>query len=277
MLFEPYTRAWMLKHLDAECIVLCGPMADFFPASVRKRIGLRWMVALCGWMLVVPALLATAQPPQIGTVSGAAAPGRPAVSSGKKSASNGGKSNAAKPSTTRHRAHRTARHLHRAKPEAAPVAPSPAKPAPPPADQPANPATIDFSNGLLSIRAQNSSLVSILNQISRQTGLVIEGLSHDARMYGQYGPGNISSTLSALLDGSGYNFVIVGGGTAHSTTQLILSTGSGGRAPSPPAIVSNPETPPSADEQSGAADPTAPVQPKTPEEIFNEMRRMHPQ
>ena len=31
-------------------------------------------------------------------------------------------------------------------------------------------------------------------------------------IYGQYGPGSISATLSSLLDGSGYDFVIVGGG-----------------------------------------------------------------
>ena len=96
---------------------------------------------------------------------------------------------------------------------AAEVAPAPVAPPPPlpPAEQPPNPATIDYKDGLLSVRAQNPSLVNILVQIQHQTGLVIDGLNHDQRVYGQYGPGSVSTTLSALLDGAGYDFVIVGG------------------------------------------------------------------
>ncbi|MGO8719783.1 MAG: hypothetical protein ACLQMO_11260 [Acidobacteriaceae bacterium] len=220
-------------------------------------------------MLLLPAAYATAQSPHSGNVSGTA---HLAVSSAKKSTSISGKSTVA-----HHRMHRTVRHRRHAKPEAAIVVPAPA-PLPPvhPADQPAIPATVEFHQGILSVHAQNSSLVAILDQISRQTGLVIEGLSHDQRMYGQYGPGNISTTLSALLDGSGYNYVIVGGAAGHSPTQLVLSTATAG-VTNAPALVSNEQPTPTAGEQSAPVDPTAPVSPKTPQEIFNELRRMHPQ
>jgi hypothetical protein len=229
-------------------------------------------------MLLVPALFATAQTPQAGTVPGMSVAGHPTASSAKKPSSTGKKSTARKASPARHPVHRAAHPRRHAKPAAKPVAPAPVAPAPPvpPANQPADPATIDFSNGLLSVRAQNSSLVDILNRISRQTGLVIEGLSHDARMYGQYGPDNISATLSALLDGSGYNYVIVGG-TGHSPTRLILSTVGNAGAANPPTEGSNAQAPPAASEPSVPADPNGPVQPKTPQEILNEMRRMHPQ
>ena len=140
------------------------------------------------------------------------------------------------------------------------------------------PATIDFHQGLLSIYAQNSSLIAILNQVSSQTGLVIEGLTHDERMYGQYGPGNIASTLTTLLDGAGYNYVIEGGDGGHSPGKLILTQNTGAIASSLPVVAGN-ETvaPPSNSTGPVVADPSAPVRAKTPQEIFDELRKMHPQ
>jgi hypothetical protein len=120
--------------------------------------------------------------------------------------------------------------------------------------------------------------VNILVQIQHQTGLVIDGLSHDQRMYGQYGPGSVSATLTALLDGSGYDFIIVGGGAGGTAPKLILSTpASTATAAAPAPVVSNEATPPANGDQAEPADPTAPPQAKSPQEIFNELRRMHPQ
>jgi hypothetical protein len=283
MLFEPYTRMGILTRLDAEFGIVCGPPADFPPTWIRKRTGFVWILALGAWMLLLPTSLATAQSPLAGTVPNAS----------------GNQSTTAKASTAQPPVHHAVHHHHHAKPEAATVAPAPVAPPPPlpPAERPANPATIEFNNGLLTIHAQNSSLVNILVQIQHQTGLVIDGLSHDQRIYGQYGPGNISTTLSALLDGSGYDFVIVGGGSGHAAPRLILSIpGAGGGAITPPpAVVSNEAappadgnqeaTPPNGDQdasppdgdQTEPADPTTPPQPKSPQEIFNELRRMNPQ
>lgn len=275
MLFEPYTRAGMFQRLDAEFTVLHGPRVDFSATCFHKRIGFSWILALGGWMLLAPTWFAMAQSPQSSAASSATATRHPAAPTTK-----GSQSTAGKTLTAQHPVHHPAHRHRHAKPAATVVAPAPVAPPPPlrPAEQPATPATIEFSNGLLTIHAQNSSLVNILIQIQHQTGLVIEGLSHDQRIYGQYGPGNISTTLSALLDGSGYDFVIVGGGSGHAATRLILSTsGSGGQQTITAPAVTNQEAPPPASEQSGPADPTTPVQPKTPQEIFNEMRRMHPQ
>lgn len=188
-----------------------------------------------------------------------------------------GSSPSTKTSTLKPPIHHPAHHRHHAKPEAATVAPVAPPPPLRPAEQPPNPATIDFNNGLLSVRAQNSSLVNILVQIQHRTGLVIDGLSHDQRIYGQYGPGSISTTLTALLDGSGYDFIIVGGGSGGAAPKLILSTPASNGAVTPPPVANTEATPPASDDQADPADPTAPPEPKSPQEIFNEMRRMHPQ
>ncbi len=211
-------------------------------------------------MLLMPASLATAQ------TTGTAAPA--------------GSTPSATTSTAKPPVHHAIHHHHHAKPQAATVATEPVAPPPPlrPAEQPPSPATIEFSNGVLSVHAQNSSLVNILVQIQHQTGLVIDGLSHDQRMYGQYGPGSVSATLTALLDGSGYDFIIVGGGAGGTAPKLILSTpASTATAAAPAPVVSNEATPPANGDQAEPADPTAPPQAKSPQEIFNELRRMHPQ
>ena len=256
MLFEPYTRTRMLYRLDADFGPLCGPPADSPSTWIPQRIGLGWILALGAWILLIPASLATAQ------VAG--------------TAPTAGSSPSAKASATKPPIHHAVHHHRHAKPSAAVVAPAPVAPPPPlrPAEQPPNPATIEFNNGLLTVRAQNSSLVSILTRIQHETGLVIDGLNRDQRIYGQYGPGNISTTLTALLDGSGYDFVIVGGGSDHAAARLILST-PGTPATTTPAVANNQQAAPT--DQAEPADPTAPPQPKSPQEIFNEMRRLHPQ
>jgi hypothetical protein len=130
---------------------------------------------------------------------------------------------------------------------------------------------------MLSIYARNSSLTSILNQVSRESGLVVEGLGQDKRIYGQYGPGTVSSTLTALLDGSGYNYVILGGGSGQSPAKLLLTPAGSMPSSTLPVAASSPAPAPDTNGQPSTVDPTQPVHAKTPREIFNELRRMHPQ
>ena len=179
MLFEPYTRPGMLQRLDANFGAVWGSPADLPFTPPRNRIGLGWIFALGAWMLLIPTPQAAAQ------ASG--------------TASTANSSPSAKTSTEKPPVHHAVHHHHHVKP-AAEVAPAPVAPPPPlpPAEQPPNPATIDYKDGLLSVRAQNSSLVNILVQIQHQTGLVIDGLNHDQRVYGQYGPGSVSATSVCL-------------------------------------------------------------------------------
>jgi hypothetical protein len=164
-------------------------------------------------------------------------------------------------------------------PVAAPVAAPPPPPLPP-AQQAPTPAKVAFNRGTLSIDAQNSSLMQILDQVAHQTGIQIQGLDHDERVYGRYGPDTVANTLTDLLEGSGYNYVLIGGGDGSPPTKLVLTSSKGGPAAASPQSVA----PPSA---SAAAVPVSaapatngngePSQPKTPQEIFEQLRRLHPQ
>lgn len=174
---------------------------------------------------------------------------------------------------TRAETHSHRRRVHRriAKKDAV------ATPAPqPPAQQPATPATIRFSGGQLQIDARNSSLSQILAKVSSETGLVVDGLSNDERIYGQYGPGSVSSTLTALLNGAGYNYVLVGS-EGQGKMKLLLTQRSGGASSVTPTPASNNGLlSPAGAQPPTMANPSEPPHPKTPQEIFEELRRMHP-
>jgi hypothetical protein len=177
--------------------------------------------------------------------------------------------------TTGPRHKRHPRHSKKARPEM-PATVSQAAPQPPPApaDQSPSAAVVSFANGMLTIQARNSSLEQILNQVSQQTGMEIEGSNHDKRIYGDYGPGTVSATVEKLLNGAGYNYVIVGGGNGRPPAKLLLTSGSAGTSSAPPA--SSPAPQASTPVQSAAPEnPSNPVHPKTPQEIFEELRRMH--
>jgi hypothetical protein len=97
-------------------------------------------------------------------------------------------------------------------PVATPVAPS--QPVGPPRDSllqhPAKPAQVTISTGSLTIKADNSSLSQILHDISTSTGMKVEGLGQDERIFGAYGPGDPREVLLSLLEGFGYNVLMVG-------------------------------------------------------------------
>ena len=110
-------------------------------------------------------------------------------------------------------------------PVAAPAAPQSA------ANQPAHRAQITFSTGLLSISAENSSLNQILREIGRLTGMKITGGVTDERVYGNYGPADTATILSALLRGTGSNMMLVLD-DRESPRELMLTPRGGG--PTPP-------------------------------------------
>ncbi|MGC9198311.1 MAG: hypothetical protein ACP5E5_05155 [Acidobacteriaceae bacterium] len=109
---------------------------------------------------------------------------------------------------------------------------SAAQPVPASAPATASPplrAQILYANGLLQVRADNSSLNQILRSISQKTGLQITGGVQEQRVFGNYGPASISTVLSTLLDGAGVNILILTG----QPPQLILTQTNG--QPDPPS------------------------------------------
>jgi hypothetical protein len=117
-------------------------------------------------------------------------------------------------------------------------------------------AQVTYSNGLLTVAADNSSLNQILREISRQTGMRISGGVSDERVYGSYGPGTPARILAALLDGTGSN-MLLRETASNAPAELILTPRLGGPTP-PQAQPSAPEngSPASA---FGAGPATAPM------------------
>jgi hypothetical protein len=110
-----------------------------------------------------------------------------------------------------------------------------------------SPATVNLTDGKLTVSAQNSDLTAILQQVARASGMSIEGLGKTTRVFGVYGPGNPRDVLTDLLDGSGYNFVMLGGGNGSAPAKLVLTEKPAG--PPPPANAS-----PADDEDTGDSD-----------------------
>ena len=125
-------------------------------------------------------------------------------------------------------------HAEQPSPSAPAAAPVPAPQIPPVSvasaaappsllDKPAEPPHIDLSAGRLTIHADNSSLADILHRLTSDSGMTVDGLGADQRIFGSYGPGDPQEVLSTLLDGSGYNVVMVGRTETGTPRQISLT------------------------------------------------------
>jgi hypothetical protein len=67
----------------------------------------------------------------------------------------------------------------------------------------------------------------------------VEGLTRDQRIFGSYGPGPGRDVLLKLLDGSGYNVIMIGGRDADAPLEIVLSA----RSPVGPQAAENNQNP----------------------------------
>lgn len=109
------------------------------------------------------------------------------------------------------------------------------------------PAQVTLENGLLTVRANNSSLSQIMGQIAAAGSMSIDGEVGGSRVYGVYGPDVPGAVITKLLEGAGYNLLMVGVGPEGTPRKLILTPKVGGvTAPSQTAVVAaapeNPES-----------------------------------
>jgi hypothetical protein len=189
-------------------------------------------------------------------------------------------------------------------PQAAPVAP----PAPLTLEQmPTTPPEVTYSNGQLTIVAHNSTLADILTAVRNRTGAAVDIPSNATeRVVSHLGPGPAREVLAALLNGSHFNYVMLGSPadpTGLDRVILIFKAGGGetaSAAMSPSQPISQPSAqsgaPPAAGDDDlsadditsmddttdtdGQLDDTAaeaaqPAQqgPKTPEQLLQELQR----
>jgi hypothetical protein len=166
-------------------------------------------------------------------------------------------------------------------------------------DQPAIPATVVHHGDVLAVSANNSSLTQILHQVARETGMQIDGLSGDERVFGSFGPGNPRDVLVSLLNGTSYNVLMVGDLANGAPRQLLLTHKDGSalasaanHAPQQPKPAADSDdvddTPPDSDapqpqpeedvtqQPPGSGDSPAPSDmPRTPQQMLEQMQQMH--
>lgn len=165
-------------------------------------------------------------------------------------------------------------------------------------DKPPQPATVTLSSGELAVKADNSSLSQILGQLASSSGMTVNGLNKDQRVFGSYGPGSPQQVLSALLDGAGYNVMMLGVSRDGAPRQLILTARS--NAPAAPvqqqASQDDDQSPPDEDDNQNSDNPPVnfperinPVIPhqspddqqsggvKTPQQILQELQQLRQQ
>jgi hypothetical protein len=116
---------------------------------------------------------------------------------------------------------------HPTKQEQPAPTPPPAPPPPPPTleQMPALPPKVKFSNGMLTIVAENSTLADILRAVRAQTGAIVEiPPSATERVVTHLGPGPARDVLVSLLDGSHFNYVMLGSQTRPGMLERIILT-----------------------------------------------------
>ncbi len=123
--------------------------------------------------------------------------------------------------------------------------PAPSNAAPVPltmAQLPAVPPEVTYQNGMLTIVAQNSSLGDVLREVHRITGAAIDVPPNATeRVIAQIGPGPAREVLASLLNGSAFNYVMVGSSSDPTRlASVMLTTKPAGPPPESAANVYQP-------------------------------------
>jgi hypothetical protein len=169
----------------------------------------------------------------------------------------------------------------------APVTPPPPEPPKWPATDPASEASVVWDSHGLRIDAANSSLEQILKDFSTATGATVDGLTNDQRIFGEYGPGQARDVLSQVLQGSGYNVIMIGDLGQGTPRQILLTPR---QAAGPQNAQRNMPVNTPAEDDSEVEEPPAPPEPvpmrpnappgsppRTPQQIMQEMQQRQQQ
>lgn len=164
--------------------------------------------------------------------------------------------------------------------------PAPAAPALPvwPVNQKPNPATITWDAHGLQIIANNSSLDQILHEAGNDIGSTVTGLDRDQRVFGTYGPGPARDVLSHLLNGTGYNVLMIGDQGNGAPRRIELSVSQPGGSLPQAAASPGPAGENGAENQSQGPEPEPTPRllgspfsnggpPRTPSQILQEMQQ----
>jgi hypothetical protein len=103
---------------------------------------------------------------------------------------------------------------------------------------------VSFQNGQLTIDAPNSTLGDILRAVKKQTGAEIEIPDSQDRVVMHLGPGPARVIVADLLNGSKFNYVLLGSPEdANALTRIVLVAKSGADNSGPNSPVANNNNP----------------------------------
>jgi len=121
------------------------------------------------------------------------------------------------PQKARAHAKKTAPAAKTQQPPPAPLTPEQMSPTPP---------HVTYQNGLLTIGTENSTLSQVLRAVQAQTGASVEMPSSAAneRVVMQLGPGRPRDVLNTLLNGSKFNYIILGMADDPGGVQKVILT-----------------------------------------------------
>jgi len=146
-----------------------------------------------------------------------------------------------------------------------------------PAQTAATQPQVTFRDGLLSIRAENSTLGDVLKAVQSATGASIDspGVASE-RVYVNLGPGGPRDVLASLLNGSRYDYILLGSQQQpNSVARIMLTMRQTSREqPAAPAAAARSAPPPNPVEENdntdtthdreASAQPVQPIQPNQP-------------
>lgn len=158
--------------------------------------------------------------------------------------------------------------------------------------------------GLLTVAAENSTLADILKAVETVTHASLEGTEPNAeRVFGQFGPGTPRQVLNSILNGTHYDFILVGAVddpgsverimlSPHGTAPAVRGGATQAMArqnPTPnqddddndvagqPEVQQQAPPPPAPSEQVQAPQGQQQPQVKTPEQLLQELQRLRQQ
>ena len=120
--------------------------------------------------------------------------------------------------------HHSAKHKKNQEPEA-PIAQAPSRPPTPEEMAPVAP-TISYQAGQLTIDSKNATLSQVLRSVQAKTGgsFDIPPTANGERVVAHLGPGQPKDVLTTLLNGSKFNYIILGAQDAPGSVQKLILT-----------------------------------------------------
>lgn len=110
-----------------------------------------------------------------------------------------------------------------AQPQAAPQLQQTPPPAVTPEHGPSSPPDVSFQRGQLTIVARNSTMSDVLNAVRQKTGANVDmPAGSSERVVGQFGPGAPRDVMAQLLNGSHYDYVLLGSPADPGALKKIM-------------------------------------------------------